>query len=66
MTIIFSVRSSDLTLKIVNGKEKGKQKTYRGGGIAPPFLISALDEGEWASSPPCRFTLGETTTIPIG
>jgi hypothetical protein len=26
------------------------------GGIAPPFLISALDGGEWSASRPCRFT----------
>jgi hypothetical protein len=26
------------------------------GGIAPPFLTSALDGGEWSVSRPCRFT----------
>jgi hypothetical protein len=34
-------------------------KTYRGGGggdIAPPFLTSALDGGEWSASHPGRFT----------
>jgi hypothetical protein len=30
-----------------------------GGGIAPPFLTSALDGGEWSASLPCRFTRGE-------
>jgi hypothetical protein len=30
------------------------------GGIAPPFLISALDGGEWSASRPCRFTSEET------
>jgi hypothetical protein len=35
-------------------------KTYRGnGGIVPPFLSSALDEGEWSDSRPGRFTSGE-------
>jgi hypothetical protein len=29
------------------------------GGIAPPFLTSALDGGEWSASRPCRFTPGE-------
>jgi hypothetical protein len=28
-------------------------KTYRGtGGMAPPFLTSDLDEGEWSASRP--------------
>jgi hypothetical protein len=29
------------------------------GGIAPTFLTSALDGGEWSASRPCRFTPGE-------
>jgi hypothetical protein len=29
------------------------------GGIAPPFLSSALDGGEWSASRPGRFALGE-------
>jgi hypothetical protein len=29
------------------------------GGIAPPFLTSALDEGEWSASRPWRSTPGE-------
>jgi hypothetical protein len=28
------------------------------GGIAPPFLTSALGEGEWSASRLCRFTPG--------
>jgi hypothetical protein len=28
-------------------------------GIAPPFLISVLDGGEWSTSQPYRFTSGE-------
>jgi hypothetical protein len=28
----------------------------RGGGIAPSFLTSALDGGEWSASRSCRFT----------
>jgi hypothetical protein len=32
-------------------------KTY--GGVAPPFLTSALDGGEWSASRPSRFTSGE-------
>jgi hypothetical protein len=30
-----------------------------GGGIAPPFLTSTLDGGEWSASRSCRFTSGE-------
>jgi hypothetical protein len=30
------------------------------GGIAPPFLTSALDGGEWSTSRHGRFTSGET------
>jgi hypothetical protein len=29
------------------------------GGIAPPFLTSALDGREWSASRPCLFTPGE-------
>jgi hypothetical protein len=29
------------------------------GGIAPPFLISALDGGQWSVSRPGRFTAGQ-------
>jgi hypothetical protein len=28
---------------------------WRHGGIAPPFLISAQDGGEWSASRPCLF-----------
>jgi hypothetical protein len=27
----------------------------KSGGIAPPFLTSALDGGQWSASRPCRF-----------
>jgi hypothetical protein len=30
-----------------------------GGGVAPPFLTSALDGGEWSASHPGRFTSWE-------
>jgi hypothetical protein len=32
------------------------------GGIAPPFLTSALDGGEWSASRPGHFTPGEIAT----
>jgi hypothetical protein len=43
-------------------------KTYGGGGgvIAPPFLISALDGGEWSVSNPGRSTSEENLPLPIG
>jgi hypothetical protein len=35
-------------------------KTYWGSGsIAPPFLTSVLEGGEWSASCLCRFTPGE-------
>jgi hypothetical protein len=34
-------------------------KTWESGGIAPPFLISALDGREWSPSSPGRFNPGE-------
>jgi hypothetical protein len=39
---------------------------WKSGGIAPPFLISALDGGEWSASRPCRFTPGKEHSVPIG
>jgi hypothetical protein len=36
--------------------------TYGGVEWFQPFLISALDGGEWTASRPCRFTPGETAT----
>jgi hypothetical protein len=33
----------------------------RGGSIAPPLLISTLDEGNWLASGPCRVTPREMT-----
>jgi hypothetical protein len=36
-------------------------KTWGSGGVAPQFLASALDEGEWSASLPSCFTLGEIT-----
>jgi hypothetical protein len=35
-------------------------------GIAPPFLTSALDGGEWPASHPGHFTPGERFPVPIG
>jgi hypothetical protein len=35
-------------------------ETWGSGSIGPPFLTSALDEGEWPVSRPCLCTPGET------
>jgi hypothetical protein len=42
-----------LSLDIINYAPWGS------GGIAPPFLKSTLDEGEWSASHRCRFIPGE-------
>jgi hypothetical protein len=50
-------------------------KTWGSGGIALPFLTSALDGGEWSASRPGRFISGEiapgthwigVTKFPVG
>jgi hypothetical protein len=33
--------------------------------MAPPFLTSTLDGGEWSASRPGRFTAGERAQVPI-
>jgi hypothetical protein len=40
-------------------------KTWGSGGIAPSFLISALDGSEWSATGPTRFTVGEGAPVPI-
>jgi hypothetical protein len=35
------------------------ETTWGNGGIAPPSLISALDQGEWSASRLCPFAPGE-------
>jgi hypothetical protein len=37
-----------------------REDEWRSGGIAPPFLTSALDEGKWSTSRSGRFIRGET------
>jgi hypothetical protein len=42
-------------------------ETYGGGGnIAPPFLTSALDGGEWSASHPTRLPPGKKSPIASG
>jgi hypothetical protein len=41
-------------------------KTHEGvEGIAPPFLTSALDRGEWKASRPGRFTPGGRAPVTL-
>jgi hypothetical protein len=44
-------------------EDKGKfishEDVWGNGGIAAPFLISALDGGEWSASRPGHFTTGK-------
>jgi hypothetical protein len=48
-------------LNYVNKYYAVKEVVCGSGDIAPPFLISALDEGEWSASRPSRFTPVEVT-----
>jgi hypothetical protein len=41
-------------------------KTGGSGRIAPPFLTSALDGGEWSASRHGRFNPEKIATVPIG
>jgi hypothetical protein len=44
---------------LLNGKDKVAichEDVWGSGGIAPPFLTSLLDVGEWSASRPDRFT----------
>jgi hypothetical protein len=36
------------------------------GGIAPSFLTSAIDGGDWSASRPSRFPLAKHSSVPIG
>jgi hypothetical protein len=38
---------------------------HHDGGIAPPFLTSALDGSEWCSSRPSRFAQGKSPRSPF-
>jgi hypothetical protein len=41
-------------------------KTWGNGGIAPPFLTSALDEGEWSASRLGSLLPRKEPPVPIG
>jgi hypothetical protein len=47
-----------VSLRIIHyapGYEEVRERGHR----APPFLTSALNDGQWSASCPCRFTPGE-------
>jgi hypothetical protein len=48
-----------LSLGLIN-YARSSEDVRDSGGIAPPFLTSALDGGEWSASHPCYFTARET------
>jgi hypothetical protein len=58
LTIKHNKNNKEAKLSLCLIKHHG-MKTYGGGGVAPPFLTSALDGSEWSASRPCRFTPGE-------
>jgi hypothetical protein len=49
-----------IVLPGLNSLSTCHEDIWGSGGIAPPFLTSALDGGEWSTSHPCCFTPGET------
>jgi hypothetical protein len=47
-----------LSLCLINVAPR-HEDIWRNGGIAPQFLVSALDAGECSAARPCHFTPGE-------
>jgi hypothetical protein len=61
---MYQVVKVELSLCLIN---QYVTKTYGGSGdLAPPFLTTALDEGQCSVSRPCRFTPGENPPVAIG
>jgi hypothetical protein len=54
--IIYLVRLNSFSTPRLINKAARCEDTWGSGGIAPPFLTSALDGGGWSASRPCRFT----------
>jgi hypothetical protein len=46
--------------------QKVKRQSRGSGGIAPPFLTSALQGGEWSASCPYHFPLRKESLVTIG
>jgi hypothetical protein len=54
----YKVKRAKLSLCLINYTPR-HEDVWGSGGIAPPFLTSELDGGEWPASCPSRFTPGE-------
>jgi hypothetical protein len=54
------------TLSLIKARTLCHDDMLGTGGIAPSFLTSTLDRGEWSASHSGRFTAGERTPLPIG
>jgi hypothetical protein len=52
----FETSSKQCSQSIKAKKNTIHEHVWRSGGIAPPFLTSTLDGGEWSASRPSRFT----------
>jgi hypothetical protein len=62
----FSINKNQVKLSLYLIKHHAK-KMYGGSEcIAPPFLTSALDGGEWSASRLGCFTSGQKPLVPIG
>jgi hypothetical protein len=51
--LLLLLKNVKLSVCVIN---QDAMKMYGGGGIAPLFLTSTVDGGEWSASRPCRFT----------
>jgi hypothetical protein len=55
--------ATKLSLRLINKASRHKD-VLGSGGIAPAFLTSELEGGEWLASRPGRITLGESVRLP--
>jgi hypothetical protein len=51
------------SLGLINSPRR--EDVWGSGGMAPPFMKSALNGGEWSASRPCRFTPGKRPRYPL-
>jgi hypothetical protein len=52
-----------MNLCLINSASR--HRVWWGGNIAPPFLTSSLDEGEWSASHTGSFTRGKEPPVPV-
>jgi hypothetical protein len=60
------VKLINLQAVLVCNVLSGHEDIWGSGGIAPPFLTSALDGGGWSASRPDRFGPGKKPQVPVG